>query len=263
VLILLTIAALYALLAFGASRSIYFPARYPAGNWSAGRAAGARDVFIRDTLHGWFIPAPDSDVVTLHLHGNAGNITHRLLSAEHIVAAGSSVLLLDYRGYGRSAGRPAERGLYEDAQAAYDWLAQRGHARIVAHGESLGTAVATELALRRPCAGLVLEAPFTSARAVAAKALPLLGPLLVYGFDTKSKLPRVRVPVLIVHGDRDEVLDYAFGVELHQIANEPKTFWTVRNATHNDLHLVAGAEFPERLRRFYASLRRETVRHPL
>lgn len=256
ILIALAIAALYGLLAFGASRMLYFPMKYPAGNWAAGHLAGAEDVFVRDGLHAWHIPIPDTNsLVTLHLHGNAGNITHRLLTASHIRQAGSAVLLLDYRGYGKSTGRPTESGLYDDATAAYDWLVRRGYRRIVLHGESLGTAVAAELALRRPCTALILEAPFTSARAVAGKVLPVLGPLLTWGFDTRSRLPKVNAPVFIIHGDKDEVIAYEFGQELYSIAPQPKTFWSVSGATHNDLHLVAAAEFPSRLRSFYATLR--------
>jgi fermentation-respiration switch protein FrsA (DUF1100 family) len=194
-------------------------------------------------------------VVTLHLHGNAGNITHRLLSAQHILDAGSSVLLLDYRGYGRSSGRPTERGLYEDAAAAWDWLKGRNQERIVVHGESLGTAVAAELATRRRCAGVVMEAPFTSARAVAGRVLPGLGRFLVWGYDTLGRLQRIDAPLLIIHGDRDEVIAYEFGQELYDAAAGLKSFWTIRDATHNDLHLAGAREFPQRLRAFYATLK--------
>src|SRR5262245_8839129 len=117
----------YGLLVFAARRMVYFPMRYPAGDWSAGRRLDAKDVFIREGLHAWYIEKPGAGVMTLHLHGNAGNITHRILTAEHVLDAGSSILLLDYRGYGRSTGRPTEHGLYEDAEAAWDWLKGRNH----------------------------------------------------------------------------------------------------------------------------------------
>lgn len=241
---------------------MYFPAKYPTGNWGSKTGIGAEDVWIREGLHGWFAKRP-SRLVTLHLHGNAGNITHRLVSAAHILSAGSSVLLLDYRGYGRSAGRPTERGLYDDAEAAYEWLIAQGYTpeQIIPHGESLGTAVATHLAVNRRCAGLILEAPFTSARAVAAKVLPLVGPALVWGYDTKSRITRVRVPVLIVHGDEDEVIAYEFGEELFRAAPEPKSFWTIRGATHNDLHIAGAPEFTQRLKAFYGSLPQRVVDH--
>jgi fermentation-respiration switch protein FrsA (DUF1100 family) len=165
------------------------------------------------------------------------------------------VLLLDYRGYGKSEGSPGEAGLYADAEAAYEWLAARHPTSgIVLHGESLGTAVASYLAASRPCAGLVLEAPFPSARAVAGRVLPLLGPLLISGFDTESNLQKIRVPVLVIHGDADEVIAYDFGKKVYDAARGPKTFWSLPGATHNDLHIAGEAEFVARLRRFYASL---------
>lgn len=253
---LLTAAVLYGMAAYGAGRMLYFPLRYPSGSWEAGRNIGAEDVWPGKGLHGWFARQPGSGVVTLHLHGNGGNITHRMLSARHILAAGSSVLLLDYRGYGKSEGRPTERGLYEDAEAAYRWLLAQGYEarQIILHGESLGTAVAVELARRHPCRAVILEAPFTSAKAVAGRVLPLLGPALVWGYDSLSKIRQVRVPLMFIHGDRDEVIAYEFGQKLFRAANEPKRFWTISGATHNDLHLAGSAEFASRLKTFYVSL---------
>ncbi|MBI1791490.1 MAG: alpha/beta hydrolase, partial [Acidobacteria bacterium] len=110
------------------------------------------------------------------------------------------------------------------------------------------------LASRKPCAGLVLEAPFSSARAVAARVLPLIGPLLVWSYDSKSKIQRVACPVLVIHGDRDEVIDYSLGRELFAAAHEPKRFWTVEHAGHNDLLEVARPHYGRRLADFYASL---------
>lgn len=247
------------LLAWSANQMLYYPMKYPAGDWSVQQALGAEDVTVRGAdgtkVHAWWIAAP-SRFATLHLHGNAGNITHRGLSARNIVAAGSSVLLLDYRGYGKSEGRPSEKGLYLDAEAAYDWIVAQGYApeQILIHGESLGTAVATHLATKRKSAGLILEAPFTSAKAVAGRVIPLIGPLLVSGYHSLGRMTDVRVPLLIVHGDRDEVIAYEFGQELFRAANEPKMFWTIPGATHNNLHVVGKNEFPGRLAAFYRSL---------
>jgi pimeloyl-ACP methyl ester carboxylesterase len=254
-------AAIYALAVLGASRMLYFPFRYPQGNWAVRQSLGAEDVWIRHRLHGWAIRRPGSRLMSLHLHGNGGNITHRSLAARHIADAGSSVLLLDYRGYGRSEGRPTERGLYEDAEAAYRWILAQGFEpqQIIVHGESLGTAVAVDLASRLPCAGVVLEAPFTSARAMAWRVLPVLGPALVWGYDSLSKIGRVRVPIFVIHGDEDEVIAYEFGRELFRAAPEPKSFWTIQGATHNDLHIAGGVEFVARLKSFYLSLPQHVV----
>jgi fermentation-respiration switch protein FrsA (DUF1100 family) len=257
---------LYALLAWVASRTLYFPVRYPGGDWERKYVLGAEDVFLTASdgvrLHGWLVRSTGTRWMTLHLHGNGGNITHRILSARNILEAGSSVFLLDYRGYGRSAGRPTESGLFRDADAAYDYLVANGYApeRIIVHGESLGTAVASELASRRRCAGLILEAPFPSARAVAGRVLPLIGPLLIWGFDTKSRVSRLQIPLLVIHGDRDEVIAYELGRDVFAAAREPKWMWTIPGATHNDMHALAGAEFARRLRVFYDALA-ERVKH--
>ncbi len=220
-------------------------------------ALGAEDVWLRardgTKIHGWWAGSKGSRLATLFLHGNAGNIGHRAPAIREILEAGSDVLIIDYRGYGRSQGHPTERGLSMDADAAYDFVASKGKP-IVLHGESLGSAVAVELATRRPAAGLVLESPFTSLRAEANTVLPIIGPLVVWGFDSKSRIARVHVPLLLIHGDHDQTVPYRLGRELCDAAPGPKTLWTVPGGDHNDLRETAGPEYRERLRRFYASL---------
>jgi fermentation-respiration switch protein FrsA (DUF1100 family) len=194
--------------------------------------------------------------VTLFLHGNAGNITHRAPRIQEIVAAGSSVLMLDYRGYGKSSGRPSEQGLYRDSEAGFICLLGKGYRaeQIILHGESLGTAVAIDLASRRPCAALILEAPFTSASDVAATVVPVLGPLLVRSFNSLPKIRWIRVPKFFVQGDRDEVIPLRLGQQLFAAAQEPKTFWVIPGARHNDILETAGAEYRHRLKAFYETL---------
>lgn len=176
------------------------------------------------------------------------------------MAAGSSLLLLDYRGYGKSEGKPSERGLYADAAAAYAFLQSNGYEanQIILHGESLGTAVAVDLAIQQPCAGVVLEAPLASVSKMAAQVLPGLGPLLVKGFDTERKIARLHAPLLILHGDRDEVVPFAQGQAVFAAAPEPKQFWRVIGAHHNDLLHATGTAYPERLREFYEQVRRNS-----
>jgi fermentation-respiration switch protein FrsA (DUF1100 family) len=249
------------LLMWAAARSMYYPLRYPRGDWSSRERLGAEDVWLttRDgvRVHGWWLPEAGTRRVTLYLHGNGGNITHREAIVPVIRDAGSALFLLEYRGYGRSEGRPTEKGLYADADAAYDHLLARGYdaKQIVVHGESLGTAVAVELAARRPCGGLVLASPFTSAQAVAHRVLPLLGPMLVWSYNSQRRIGRVRAPILVLHGDRDDVIDFEFGRELFEAAPEPKFFWRVEGAAHNDLIEVGGPEYTQRLREFYEKLR--------
>jgi fermentation-respiration switch protein FrsA (DUF1100 family) len=242
------------------NRVLYYPMRYPEGDWSAQQKSRAQDVWLTTAdgvrLNAWWFSNPDAALATLFLHGNAGNVTHRIDHAHAVTQAGSSILVLDYRGYGKSTGHPDERGLYLDAEAAYEQLVRRGYppSWIILQGESLGTAVATELASRRQCAGLVLESPFTSLSSMAGVVLPIIGPLVAHGFDTEKKIPQVHVPLLLMHGDADEVIPFSQGEAVYKLANEPKAFWRVAGAHHNDLLDVAGREYVPRLRGFYRSI---------
>ena len=239
---------------------VYFPMRYPDGDWETQRRAGAEDVWLTSKdgvqLNAWYFPQREAKYITLFLHGNAGNVTHRVDHAEAVKQAGSAVVVLDYRGYGKSQGRPTERGLYEDADAAYDELTRRGYAsnQIILHGESLGTAVATELASRRKCAALILESPLASLSRMAGQVVPIVGPVLAHGFNTESRIAKIHVPLLIIHGDADDVVPFSQGRTVFERANQPKTFWGVSHARHNDLLYVAGHEYVPRLRAFYASV---------
>lgn len=252
----LAAAAIYGALHWFATRIVYQgSASLP--DPAALEALGAREVWLRTRdgvkIDGWFAPSEGSRLVTLFLHGNAGNVGHRAPHIREIVAAGSDVLAIDYRGYGPSEGRPTERGLSADAEAAYEYVAALGKP-VVLHGESLGTALAVELAVSRPAAGLVLEAPFTSLGDVAARVLPLFGPMLLWGFNSQARIARVHAPLLVIHGDRDQTVPYPLGRRLYDAAPGPKTFWTVAGADHNDILETAGPEYRERLRRFYGSL---------
>jgi hypothetical protein len=253
-------AAGYGVLYLVAGRAAYFPLKYPEGQWQFETQVGATDAWLRTAdglrLNAWWIPASKARLATLFLHGNAGNITHREAHMRAIAAAGSALLILDYRGYGKSEGRPTERGLYEDAATGYRYLVDHGYRaeQIIVHGESLGCAVAVDLAARHPCAGLVLEAPFTSGADMAQSVLPVLGPLLFRGFDAKRKIGRIHAPLLVMSGDRDEVVPPALGRALFSAAPEPKTFWQIPGAGHNDIIEAAGARYRERLQSFYSTL---------
>lgn len=181
-------------------------------------------------LNAWFFPAkPDSpraQWAVLLCHGNGGNISHRLDSYEALLTTGVSVLAFDYRGYGRSAGRPSEAGTYRDAQAAHAWLREKGFAatRILALGESLGGGVATELAVRAPLGGLILQSTFTSVPDLGAEVFPWL-PVRTMGrikYDTLAKLPQLRLPVLVLHSRVDRLIPFHHAERLFAAANEPK-----------------------------------------
>jgi hypothetical protein len=253
IVVVFTCGALY----YFANRALYFPVKFPQGLWDEQAQVGATDVWMEAQdgvrLHGWWVAASGSRFATLFLHGNAGNVTDRIAHIREIVAAGSSVLMLDYRGYGKSGGRPTEKGLYEDSEAGYIQLLERGYraSQIILHGESLGSAVAVDLAYRRPCAGLVLEAPFSSASAVAATVVPVLGPALVHSYNSIPKIRWLLMPKLFVQGDRDEIIPLRLGQALFAAAQAPKSFWVVEGAGHNDILEQAGPGYRQRLQLFY------------
>jgi fermentation-respiration switch protein FrsA (DUF1100 family) len=219
-----------------ADRFVYYPARYPDGTWDLQAICGAEDRWVRaedgTRLHAWWFAQQNAHIATLFLHGNAGNVTHRIDHAQAVLEAGSAFLIVDYRGYGKSQGRPSERGFYQDADTAYAELLKLGYSpdRIIVQGESLGTAVAVDIAVRRRCAGLILESPLMSVGKVAGSVVPFLGPLLVRGFDVYGKISSVHVPLLVVHGDADEVVPFSQGQAVFRVANEPKQFWRVPGA---------------------------------
>jgi hypothetical protein len=216
------------------------------------------DVFFKASdgveLNGWFFPAntnsPRQHLAVLVCHGNAGNISHRLQTCAALLATGVSVLEFDYRGYGRSRGRPSEEGTYLDAQAACQWLRRKGFAgtNIIAFGESLGGGIAAELAVRELVGGLVLQSAFTSIPDVGADLFPWL-PVRWLGtirYHTLSKLPQLHVPVLVMHSPADELVGFHHGKANFAAANEPKLFWELRGDHNNPLadakHFIAGLE---------------------
>ncbi len=252
----------YLVLNFLARQATFHPAKYPAGFWDHQKQLRAEDVWLQTSdavrIHAWMLrPHEKTALLTVYLHGNAGNLTHRIDHMLEITSAGSNLFLVSYRGYGKSEGSPTEEGIYRDADAAYQYLAEQGYAprQIVVHGESLGTAPAVDLASRRPCAGVILEAPFPSARAVASRVLPLIGPLVVSGLETAQKIPLLQAPLLIMHGDQDEVIPYDLGRQVFAAAREPKEFWTIPGAHHNDIIQTAGSQYRQRLKAFYAQVR--------
>jgi hypothetical protein len=201
-------------------------------------------------LHAWWAGPPDAPATLLWSHGNGGNIAGRVDVLLGLAARGVAVLAYDYRGYGRSEGRPSEEGVHRDALAAYEALRARGvpAERIVAFGESLGAAVSVRLACERPCAGLVLVAPFTSLADVARAHYGPLASLAGGRFDAIGRIGTLRLPVLVAHGDRDEIVPFALGVRLFEAANEPKRFLRLPGAHHNDV--FAADALPDAIARF-------------
>jgi fermentation-respiration switch protein FrsA (DUF1100 family) len=170
-------------------------------------------------------------------HGNGGNVACRGDVLEGLAARGLGVLAYDYRGYGRSSGRPSEGGVYLDAEAAYESVRADGvpAGHIVAFGESLGGAVAIRLASLRPCAGVAVVATFTTLRDVARAHYGPVAFLAGDRFDSLARVRTLRVPLLVAHGDRDDLVPFALGERLYAAAAEPKRFVRAAGAHHNDV----------------------------
>ncbi|MEO8347885.1 MAG: alpha/beta hydrolase [Acidobacteriota bacterium] len=207
-------------------------------------------------LRGWWIRSQGERVVLL-FHGNGGNVSHRLERAKLFAdALGVDLFLVDYRGYGLSEGTPSERGLYRDGLAIYDAARERGFPpeRIVLHGESLGCAVAIEVALARPSAGVALETPFLSVPALARKHYPFVPTLLIRSrFDAASNIARVTAPKLFLVAERDEIAPPEQGRALFDLARPPKELLVIPGARHNDTYAVGGTPYLEAWRRFLGS----------
>jgi len=231
---------------------LFFPSRELYTN-PASEGLPFEDVYFKSAgsdLHGWYIPASGRQVV-LWMHGNAGNIADRLDQAVKMKRAlGVSSFMFDYRGYGQSTGRPSEEGLYQDAQAALEWLTEvRGvHPReVILYGHSLGTAVTVDLAVKRgkDSGGMVLESPFTSAADMARKiyfGLPV-GLIMSVKLDNIGRIRGVKMPILVIHGVSDTVIPFAMGKQVFDAAPEPKTFLPVAGGDHSDCYVVGGEAY--------------------
>ncbi len=234
---------------------IYFPAVYPDGMWNP-PGLKFEDAWFEAAdgtkLHGWYVPAANPRAVVLFAHGNAGNLSHRIDFLEILNRLRVSVLIFDYRGYGRSEGSPSEAGVLQDARAARRWLAERANvaeSQIVLLGESLGGGVMVDLAAADGARALVLQNTFTSLPDVARFHYPWLpvSMLMRTRFDSLSKIGRYRGPLLQFHGDADTIIPFALAQRLHAAANEPKQLTVIPGGDHND---PLSPQFQEALDRF-------------
>jgi hypothetical protein len=243
---------------------IYHPMTYPQGYWEPqSLGVSAEDIeFVAEDgvkLHGWYVQSPDAKATLLWFHGNAGNITHRLENIKLLESLKLNIFIFDYRGYGKSDGEPAEKGLYLDSQAAYNYLINEKNIapeKLVLFGRSLGGVFAVDVAANNPAAGLILESVFTTAKDMAKAMFPVLpiGWAIRSKLDNVSRVPNLEIPKLILHGDRDEVVPYKLGRQVFSAAAEPKEFYAIKGAGHNDTIFAGGASYFSTLDKFISKV---------
>lgn len=208
-----------------------------------------------EKLHGWWVPHEAERAVVVLFHGNAGNISDRVLLLQLLHSLEVTTMLFDYRGYGESTGEPSEHGLYADARAAIHWLTSERKVaanRIILFGRSLGATAAVDVATTFSPAGVILEGAFSSARDMA-RTLPLgvlLAPMVRIKLDNMSKIGDVKAPLLCIHGDRDTVVPTNLGERLYNNASEPKQWIAIPGADHNDTQQIGGELYARALRDF-------------
>ena len=231
-----------AMVLYAAQRSLmYFPDTAHTTPAQAGLPQAEEVPLVAaDGVHisAWHVAAKDGKPVILYFHGNGGSLKYRVERFKKLVADGIGLVALEYRGYGGNPGSPSERGFIADAQAAYAFAAAHYPAKeIVAWGESLGSGVAVALAAEKPVGRLILEAPFTSAAAVAALHywyMPIRL-LMKDQFRSDARIGRVKTPLLVLHGIHDHVVPYTMGDRLFALANEPKHIVRFLDGGNGDL----------------------------
>ena len=261
---------------------IYFPEKYPSGPWEYVERLAASDEFpvsMTDVwltakdgnrCHAWYLSskaakdqpagteAGGRQLAVVHFHGNAGNLTTWFQEYVTIAKLGVDVLAVDYRGYGKSEGRPTEQGLYQDAVAAWEYLREtRGFARerIVIYGYSLGGGVAVDLAHKVGPAGLIVQSSFTSIPDMAGAVFPLAPRFLVRTkMESLAKVGAIDCPKLFIHGTVDDLVPFGHGQRLFSAAAEPKQFFPVPGAGHNDVFAVGGPGLQAALQEFLKRL---------
>jgi len=207
-------------------------------------------------LNGWFIPHPLASATMIWFHGNAGNIGDRVDNIKILhEKIRISIFIFDYRGYGRSPGSSSEATTYLDGEAAMNFVRsqlQVESKNLLIFGRSLGAAVAAEMASRHDSRAVILESPFASIGEMAGLMLPVvpIGPLLSAKFDVIAKVGKITAPLLVLHGDQDEIIPFEQGQRVFAAARQPKQFYPIKGANHNDTFIAGGNGYYERLKSF-------------
>ena len=188
-------------------------------------------------LLGWFHNKNLKSYKTIvYFHGNAGTLENRIHKLNHFKDMDVNFLIISWRGFSGNSGKPSEQGLYKDGKGTIDWLKKMGLAEkdIILYGESLGTGIATEIAQNNNCAGLVLETPFTSMIEAAKKFYPYIpvALLLKDKYDNQNKIKNINIPVLVMHGEVDQIVPFWMGQKIHEMANQPKYSYFTKSDDH-------------------------------
>lgn len=237
--------------------NIYYPSAAMERN-PRGVNLDYEDIFFESKdgfkLNGWFVPAGNSKGTILFCHGNAGNISNEINFLAIFNKLNLNTFIFDYRGYGKSQGKPNEKGFYQDVWSAYNYLVIDRNIKpekIILFGRSLGAAVAVELATKVKIAGLILEGGFTSTVDVGKELYPYLPVriMVTQEFDSISKIGKIEVPKLIIHSKDDEVIPFHHGQRLFKEAISPKEFYEIKGS-HNEGYLLEGERYLERISGF-------------
>lgn len=252
--------ALVALIYFSQSRMVYFPSRdidYTPDRIGLEYSDVWLDTESGNRIHGWYVPRPGARLTVLMLHGNAGNISHRLETLQILHQIGVNTLIIDYQGYGRSQGRPSEQATYEDALAAWTYLMQNKSTAdsTVVFGRSLGGAVAAWLGAAVAPAGLILESTFSSVEDMAQHHYPWLPVRLIskFHYDSINRAPEITSPTLVMHSPADTIVPFVLGQKLYDALPGEKTFVELQGG-HNDGIASTGDRYSAELKKFMDSL---------
>ncbi|MBZ0272777.1 alpha/beta hydrolase [bacterium] len=240
-------------------RFLYYPTPLARDLAPPSYARDAEEVFVPidggGEVHALYWKAPAGRPTVLFFHGNAQTVFEWALIREDLAPMNAGLFLVDYPGYGKSRGTPSEESLYAAGFATYAWLTQNGVSgeNIIVFGKSLGGGVTTKVASERKVAGVVLESTFTSIPAVARRLFPFLPEGPISGgerYDSAARIGRIDAPVLVLHGDEDELIPVSEGKKLHDAAKEPKDIVIFPGAGHNDVAIVAGPAYGQALAKF-------------
>jgi len=208
-------------------------------------------------ISGWYLPHPQAHSTMLFLHGNGGNISHRLEKLMIFYELGLTVMIIDYRGYGMSSGKPSEQGTYLDAEAAWKYLTKDKSIPpndIIVYGESLGAAVAIRTASQKQVGALIIESGFTSIVDMAKHYYPYLPVSLLtrIKYPSLDRIADINAPLLVIHSKEDQIVPYTHGQSLYQLAKEPKVFHEIIG-DHNSGYALSGNVYRDGLAQFISN----------